>query len=151
MIKLLTFYFIKLNFSQPLIVFVKNCFVCFLTGEYRVSVRLNEEPIPESPWMVDVSPSIGDARKVTIASLQEKGLSVRIHLSFLLGNTQRINKTIITHLCFNFNTILFSTFRHLSFFYYQISIAHNEHTSRDPMGSRTALDAYTFICQGDED
>ena len=89
MIKLLTFYFISLIFSQPVTIFVKNCFVCFLTGEYRVSVRLNEEPIPESPWMVDVSPSIGDARKVTIASLQEKGLSVRIHLSFLQGSTQK--------------------------------------------------------------
>lgn len=45
-------------------------------GEYLVSVKFNDEHIPESPFKVYITPSIGDARKLSVAALQQKGLQV---------------------------------------------------------------------------
>ena len=41
-----------------------------------VSIRFNDEHIPDSPFRVPVMPSSGDARKITIQSLKQKGLEV---------------------------------------------------------------------------
>lgn len=40
------------------------------SGDYEVSVKFNEEHIPDSPFQVAVTPSCEDARRLTIASLQ---------------------------------------------------------------------------------
>ena len=45
-------------------------------GEYMVSVKFNDEHIPQSPFRVYVTPSIGDARKLSVSSLQQKGHNV---------------------------------------------------------------------------
>lgn len=41
-----------------------------------VSVKFNDEHIPDSPFRVPVLPSSGDARKVTVQALKQKGLEV---------------------------------------------------------------------------
>ncbi|XP_036366037.1 filamin-A isoform X2 [Octopus sinensis] len=51
-------------------------YVCTEPGEYLVSVKFNDEHIPESPFRVAISPSVGDAQKLSVHSLQEKGLQV---------------------------------------------------------------------------
>jgi len=47
-----------------------------------ISVTFNDEHVPDSPFRVPMIPSTGDARKVTVQSLKQKGLEVCIyHLS----------------------------------------------------------------------
>lgn len=46
-------------------------------GEYLVSIRFNDQHIPDSPFKVAVTPSIGDARKLSVQALQSKGLQVK--------------------------------------------------------------------------
>lgn len=57
-------------------------YVCPEPGEYQVSVKFNDEHIPESPFTVFISPHIGDARKLTIHSLQHKGHQVNKACTF---------------------------------------------------------------------
>lgn len=45
-------------------------------GEYVVTVKFNDEHIPDSPFRVPVVPSSGEARKVTVEALKQKGLEV---------------------------------------------------------------------------
>ncbi|XP_064632236.1 filamin-A-like isoform X3 [Lineus longissimus] len=45
-------------------------------GDYLVSVKFNDEHIPDSPFKVPFSPENADARKLNIIALQEKGLQV---------------------------------------------------------------------------
>ncbi|BFZ08117.1 hypothetical protein BsWGS_11156 [Bradybaena similaris] len=45
-------------------------------GEYYVSVKFNDQHIPDSPFRVSISPSIGDARKISVQSLQDRALQV---------------------------------------------------------------------------
>jgi filamin len=47
-----------------------------ISGEYMVSIKFNDEHIPESPFRIPITPSIGDARKVSVQALQSKGLAV---------------------------------------------------------------------------
>ena len=47
-----------------------------LSGEYLTSVKFNDEHIPDSPFKVHISPSVGDARKLTVQSLEEGNLQV---------------------------------------------------------------------------
>ncbi|XP_056000448.1 filamin-A-like isoform X18 [Ostrea edulis] len=54
-------------------------------GEYLVSVKFNDEHIPESPFKVYVTPSIGDARKLSVAALQQKGLQVGKPAAFVVN------------------------------------------------------------------
>ncbi|XP_041349933.1 filamin-A-like isoform X2 [Gigantopelta aegis] len=54
-------------------------------GEYLVSVKFNDEHIPDSPFSVPISPSIGDARKLSIASFQDRGLQVGRPAAFLVN------------------------------------------------------------------
>ncbi|KAK7490038.1 hypothetical protein BaRGS_00018738, partial [Batillaria attramentaria] len=44
-------------------------------GEYYVSIKFNDEHIPESPFRVPITPSIGDARLLSVTSMQDKGLT----------------------------------------------------------------------------
>lgn len=57
-------------------------YVCSEPGEYLVSVKFNDEHIPDSPFRVAISPSVGDARKLSVSALQEKGLQVNKPAAF---------------------------------------------------------------------
>ncbi|XP_048239132.1 filamin-A-like isoform X3 [Haliotis rufescens] len=54
-------------------------------GEYLVSIKFNDEHIPDSPFRVEISPSIGDARKLSVAALQDKGLIVGKPAAFIVN------------------------------------------------------------------
>ncbi|XP_066283723.1 filamin-C-like isoform X22 [Branchiostoma lanceolatum] len=51
-------------------------------GEYQVSIKFNDDHIPGSPFSVDVIPPMGDARQVSVSSLQETGLKLNQPASF---------------------------------------------------------------------
>ncbi|XP_074644607.1 filamin-A-like isoform X5 [Tubulanus polymorphus] len=49
-------------------------YTCSEPGEYTVSVKFNDEHIPDSPFKVYVSPENKEARKISVLALQDKGL-----------------------------------------------------------------------------
>ncbi|XP_066527398.1 filamin-B [Hoplias malabaricus] len=51
-------------------------------GDYEISVKFNEEHIPDSPYLVPVIAPSDDARRLTVTSLQESGLKVNQPASF---------------------------------------------------------------------
>ncbi|XP_077400554.1 filamin-C isoform X6 [Vanacampus margaritifer] len=51
-------------------------------GDYEVSIKFNDEHIPDSPFMVPVASLSEDARRLTITSLQDSGLKVNQEASF---------------------------------------------------------------------
>ncbi|KAL1007835.1 hypothetical protein UPYG_G00092250 [Umbra pygmaea] len=51
-------------------------------GDYEVSVKFNDQHIPDSPYLVPVVAPMDDARRLTVASLQESGLKVNQPASF---------------------------------------------------------------------
>jgi filamin len=57
-----------------------SCSVSYVTsepGEYLVSIKFNDQHIPDSPFKVPISPGGGgDAQRMTIQQLREKGLQV---------------------------------------------------------------------------
>ncbi|TRY66792.1 hypothetical protein DNTS_009583 [Danionella cerebrum] len=62
-----------------------SCGVSYLaqeSGDYEVSVKFNEEHVPESPFLVPVCAPLGDAQRLTVASLQESGLKANQPASF---------------------------------------------------------------------
>ncbi|KAL4226921.1 hypothetical protein ACF0H5_014899 [Mactra antiquata] len=54
-------------------------------GEYMVSIKFNDEHIPDSPFRVPITPSIGDARKISVQALQSKGLQIGKPCSFVVN------------------------------------------------------------------
>lgn len=77
--------FFFLFFSSPLLFITVHelwslaCFVFSVTfwlklfppvGDYEVSIRFNDEHIPDSPFIVPVASPSDDARRLTVASLQ---------------------------------------------------------------------------------
>ncbi|XP_061114993.1 filamin-A-like isoform X2 [Conger conger] len=67
-------------------------------GDYEVSVKFNEEHVPDSPFLVAVTPSSEDARRLTVASLQESGLKVNQPASFSVSlNGARGTMDAIAH------------------------------------------------------
>ncbi|KAG1929785.1 filamin-A [Pimephales promelas] len=54
-------------------------------GDYEVSIRFNDEHIPDSPFVVPVASPSDDARRLTVASLQESGLKVNQPASFAVS------------------------------------------------------------------
>ncbi|XP_036387133.1 filamin-B [Megalops cyprinoides] len=62
-----------------------SCGVSYIAqepGDYEVSVKFNDEHIPESPFLVPVCAPTDDARRLTVTSLQESGLKVNHPVSF---------------------------------------------------------------------
>ena len=62
-----------------------TCFVTFtaeVAGEYIVCVRWNGQEVPDSPFETYIANESADARKVTVSSLQDKGLIAGKPLSF---------------------------------------------------------------------
>ncbi|XP_030633099.1 filamin B a isoform X3 [Chanos chanos] len=51
-------------------------------GDYEVSIKFNDEHIPDSPYLVPVCAPTDDARRLTVSSLQESGLKVNQPASF---------------------------------------------------------------------
>ncbi|XP_076028123.1 filamin B a isoform X2 [Genypterus blacodes] len=51
-------------------------------GDYEVSVKFNEQHIPDSPYLVPVVAPVNDARRLTVTGLQESGLKVNHPASF---------------------------------------------------------------------
>ncbi|XP_047194519.1 filamin-C isoform X3 [Hippoglossus stenolepis] len=62
-----------------------SCGVAYVVqepGDYEVSVKFNDEHIPDSPFIVPVATLSDDARRLTITSLQEMGLKTGQEASF---------------------------------------------------------------------
>nr|XP_046235140.1 filamin-C isoform X4 [Scatophagus argus] len=62
-----------------------SCGVSYMVqepGDYEVSIKFNDEHIPDSPFIVPVATLSDDARRLTITSLQESGLKVGQEASF---------------------------------------------------------------------
>uniref|UniRef100_A0A5F9DSU4 Filamin B n=1 Tax=Oryctolagus cuniculus TaxID=9986 RepID=A0A5F9DSU4_RABIT len=55
-----------------------------IPGNYEVSIKFNDEHIPESPYLVPVIAPSDDARRLTVMSLQESGLKVNQPASFAI-------------------------------------------------------------------
>ncbi|XP_068163366.1 filamin-C-like isoform X6 [Antennarius striatus] len=51
-------------------------------GDYEVSIKFNDEHVPDSPFLVPIATPSDDARRLTITSLQEAGLKVGQEASF---------------------------------------------------------------------
>ncbi|XP_073688386.1 filamin-C isoform X2 [Garra rufa] len=62
-----------------------SCGVVYLVqepGDYEVSIKFNNEHIPDSPFSVSVATLSDDARRLTVTSLQEKDLKINQEASF---------------------------------------------------------------------
>jgi filamin len=57
-------------------------YTCTEPGEYLVSVKFNDQHIPDSPFKVYLSPSSGDSKKLNIYDLQEHGLQINKPAAF---------------------------------------------------------------------
>lgn len=51
-------------------------YVVSKAGEYGVHVKLNDEHVPESPAMLYIAPESGDAKKITLVGLRDRGLEI---------------------------------------------------------------------------
>lgn len=64
-----------------------SCGVSYIAqepGNYEVSIKFNDEHIPDSPYLVPVIAPSDDARCLTVLSLQESGLKVNQPASFAI-------------------------------------------------------------------
>uniref|UniRef100_A0A8C0X407 Calponin-homology (CH) domain-containing protein n=1 Tax=Castor canadensis TaxID=51338 RepID=A0A8C0X407_CASCN len=64
-----------------------SCGVSYIAqepGNYEVSIKFNDEHIPESPYLVPIIAPSDDARRLTVMSLQESGLKVNQPASFAI-------------------------------------------------------------------
>uniref|UniRef100_A0A8C6YKV6 Filamin A n=1 Tax=Naja naja TaxID=35670 RepID=A0A8C6YKV6_NAJNA len=65
-----------------------SCGVSYIVqepGDYEVSVKFNDEHIPDSPFIVPATSTSDDARRLTVSSLQESGLKVNQPASFAVS------------------------------------------------------------------
>ncbi|XP_074872775.1 filamin-A isoform X3 [Carettochelys insculpta] len=65
-----------------------SCGVAYIVqepGDYEVSVKFNEEHVPDSPFVVPATAPCHDARRLTVTSLQESGLKVNQPASFAVS------------------------------------------------------------------
>ncbi|CAH1784407.1 unnamed protein product [Owenia fusiformis] len=65
---------------------------CTEPGEYLVSVKFNDQHIPDSPFRVFISPSVTDARKLTVSQLQDKGLQIGKPAAFTVETNGALGK-----------------------------------------------------------
>ncbi|XP_037604615.1 filamin-B [Sebastes umbrosus] len=62
-----------------------SCGVSYIAqdpGDYEISVKFNDQHIPDSPYLVPVVAPANDARRLTVTGLQESGLKVNHPASF---------------------------------------------------------------------
>uniref|UniRef100_A0A8C8S3S3 Filamin A n=1 Tax=Pelusios castaneus TaxID=367368 RepID=A0A8C8S3S3_9SAUR len=65
-----------------------SCGVAYIVqepGDYEVSVKFNDEHVPESPFVVPAAAPCHDAQRLTVTSLQESGLKVHQPASFAVS------------------------------------------------------------------
>jgi len=60
-------------------------YTCPEPGDYQISIKFNDEHIPDSPFNVSIVPPFGDAKKLTIHSLKTKGLEVNKACTFTVN------------------------------------------------------------------
>lgn len=53
-------------------------------GDYRVGIKLNDEPIPDSPFKVFILPEVGDACKIELGHIPDAGLQVNKPIAFTI-------------------------------------------------------------------
>lgn len=62
-------------------------------GDYEVSIKFNDEHIPDSPFLVPVCAPVDDARRLTVTSLQvrheETSTHRRMSAAIKVQNNQR--------------------------------------------------------------
>lgn len=58
------------------------------SGDYEVSIKFNEDHIPDSPFAVLVASRSGDAGRLAVGSLQEAGLKVGQEASFTVNGAR---------------------------------------------------------------
>lgn len=58
--------------------------IFYLTGEYRIGIKFNDQHIPDSPYKVYISPAMGDAHKLEVAQFPESGVRADHPSSFLV-------------------------------------------------------------------
>uniref|UniRef100_A0AAQ4S922 Calponin-homology (CH) domain-containing protein n=1 Tax=Gasterosteus aculeatus aculeatus TaxID=481459 RepID=A0AAQ4S922_GASAC len=64
-----------------------SCGVSYIVkepGDYEVSIKFNNEHIPDSPFIVPIATLSDEARRLTVTSLQEKDLKVNQEASFMV-------------------------------------------------------------------
>lgn len=74
-------------------------YTCPEPGEYQISVKFNDEHIPESPFTAYISPPVGDAKKLTVHSLKTKGLEINKPCTFSVkfnGAKGKVDAKVIT-------------------------------------------------------
>jgi filamin len=76
-------------------------YICSEPGEYQISIKFNDEHIPDSPFNVFISPPIGDAKLLTVHSIDSKNIEVNKPFVFRLnfnGKMQsgRVTATAVT-------------------------------------------------------
>lgn len=71
-----------------LVVSVKADWSPSVLGDYEVSIRFNDEHIPDSPFVVPVASPSDDARRLTVASLQVR---LRERQTFVHPKQLRVN------------------------------------------------------------
>ncbi|XP_029007336.1 filamin-B isoform X2 [Betta splendens] len=62
-----------------------SCGVSYIAqepGDYEISVKFNDQHIPDSPYLVPVVAPVNDARRLTVSGLQESGLKANHPASF---------------------------------------------------------------------
>lgn len=74
-------------------------YTCPEPGEYQVSIKFNDEHIPDSPFTAIISPPIGDAKRLTVHSLRTKGLEINKPFTFSInanGAKGKVDAKVIT-------------------------------------------------------
>ena len=71
----LSFYRFKLSFNTDLLK-TYSLFPCF-SGIYGVHIKCGDQHIPNSPFMVNISPDSVEAKMVEVHGFKDRGLKVK--------------------------------------------------------------------------
>lgn len=74
-------------------------------GDYEISVKFNDQHIPDSPYLVPVVAPVNDARRLTVAGLQVRHEETPPHSPVLLkGSGAQLHKNVTSMERFYFHT-----------------------------------------------
>lgn len=71
------------------------CSCVFSPGDYEVSIKFNDEHIPDSPFIVPIATLSDDARRLTITSLQVRTPHLNLHCITVTVYTESADFTAI--------------------------------------------------------
>lgn len=54
------------------------------TGDYRVGIKFNDEPIPDSPFKVFILPDVGEGRKIELGHVPDAGNMINKPIAFTI-------------------------------------------------------------------